>query len=165
MYKTRSRNIQRWIESGDGWKTRKKFDSSKTNKERAKKIKVGSLYTGIVIRILDIGAVVKIKGISSFLHISEISSEWVDHPSKFLSVRQNVNVWVISNETDNKGRISIKVTMKESPAKNGPASIGKKNKKIKKQKFQTNQTAYMWEYVAALKDMGVRFLKMQATGN
>ena len=177
MYKSTAKNIQRCIESSGGWKTGPKYGLSDRNRKKAKRIKVGFQYKGRVIKLLDRGAVIDIAGIWAFLHISEISIEWIDHPSKILSANQYVNVWVTSNETDSEGRLSIKLTMKGPPSveiqkkkrhkikgrlstkltKKGPPSVEVKTRKRHKIKTHNKDEAYKWEYEEALKEMGVRF--------
>ena len=70
----------------------------------------GMLMTGTVRNVIDFGAFVDI-GVhqDGLVHISEISSKFIKHPSQVLSVGDNVQVKVLSVDTK-KGRISL--TMK-----------------------------------------------------
>jgi len=91
MYKTWSKKFQRWVESRSAWKKEPEYHLSDIIWKKAKRIKVGFQYKGRTIKILDRGAVIDIDGIPAFLHISEISNEWIDHPSKILSTNKTYN--------------------------------------------------------------------------
>ena len=73
-----------------------------------KKYKIGSIYTGIVTKLMDYGAFVRLEdGIEGLIHSSELS--WKNkniQPSKVLSVSQEVKVKIVSIDADAK-RISL----------------------------------------------------------
>ena len=62
-------------------------------------IKEGQRVKGIVKRIADFGAFVDIGGVDGLLHVSNLSWDRVDHPSKVLEIGQEVEVDII--EIDN----------------------------------------------------------------
>ena len=73
-----------------------------------KKYKIGSIYTGIVTKLMDYGAFVRLEdGIEGLIHSSELS--WTNkntQPSKILSASQEVQVKIVSIDSDQK-RISL----------------------------------------------------------
>ena len=73
-----------------------------------KKYKIGSTYTGIVTKLMDYGAFVRLEdGIEGLIHSSELS--WTNkniQPSKILSPSQDVNVKIVSIDSGAK-RISL----------------------------------------------------------
>ena len=73
-----------------------------------KKYKIGSIYEGIVTKIMDYGCFVKIEdGIEGLIHNSEL--DWKNRnikPSKVLSVSQNIKFKIVSIDKDAK-RISL----------------------------------------------------------
>lgn len=72
-------------------------------------VEVGTVYEGMVARIVDFGAFVTIlPGTDGLVHISQISDERVENVSDYLKEGQTVKVQV--QDIDNRGR--IKLTMK-----------------------------------------------------
>ncbi|MFB6348702.1 polyribonucleotide nucleotidyltransferase [Moraxella sp. ZJ142] len=72
-------------------------------------VEVGTVYEGVVARIVDFGAFVTIlPGTDGLVHISQISDERVENVSDYLKEGQVVKVQV--QDIDNRGR--IKLTMK-----------------------------------------------------
>ncbi len=73
-----------------------------------KKYKIGSEYTGVVTKLMDYGAFVRLEdGIEGLIHSSELS--WKNkniQPSKILSVSQEVKVKIVSIDAEAK-RISL----------------------------------------------------------
>jgi len=73
-----------------------------------KKYKIGSIYTGSVTKLMDYGAFVRLEvGIEGLIHSSELS--WTNknvQPSKVLSASQDVDVKIVSIDSDAK-RISL----------------------------------------------------------
>ena len=73
-----------------------------------KKYKIGSEYTGVVTKLMDYGAFVRLEdGIEGLIHSSELS--WKNkniQPSKILSVSQEVKIKIVSIDADAK-RISL----------------------------------------------------------
>jgi len=81
-------------------------------KDAIDKLKIGQIINGKVEQILDRGAIVKFDYIRGFLHISEISYEWINHPSEVLKEKELLKLKVISKALDQKGNISIKLSRK-----------------------------------------------------
>ena len=73
-----------------------------------KKYKIGSIYTGIVTKLMDYGAFVRLEdGIEGLIHSSELS--WSNkniQPSKILSASQEVKIKIVSIDSEAK-RISL----------------------------------------------------------
>jgi small subunit ribosomal protein S1 len=65
-------------------------------------IAVGETRKGHVTSLADFGAFVNINGADGLVHLSELSWERVDHPSKLLKVGDEVEVKVISIDHDRK---------------------------------------------------------------
>lgn len=73
----------------------------------AEKWPVGATVHGKVVRLTDFGAFVELEpGVDGLIHISQISSERIDHPSDELSVGQEVDARVLDLDVDNH-RISL----------------------------------------------------------
>lgn len=67
----------------------------------------GSIVNGKVVRLTDFGAFVELSpGIDGLVHVSEISSERIDHPSSVLEPGQTVEVRILSVDADSR-RISL----------------------------------------------------------
>jgi small subunit ribosomal protein S1 len=78
-------------------------ESREALKERLlTEIKVGDIRKGRVTSLADFGAFVNINGADGLVHLSELSWERVDHPNKMLSVGDEVEVKVISIDTERK---------------------------------------------------------------
>jgi small subunit ribosomal protein S1 len=56
----------------------------------------GEVRTGIVTNLVDFGAFVDLGGVDGLIHISELDWKHVNHPSKVLSVGDEVEVYVLS---------------------------------------------------------------------
>lgn len=76
-------------------------------------IKVGDTRKGRVTSIADFGAFVNINGADGLVHLSELSWERVDHPSKLLKVGDEVEVKVINIDHDRK-RIGLSMRQLQS---------------------------------------------------
>ncbi|MDR1528856.1 MAG: polyribonucleotide nucleotidyltransferase [Burkholderiales bacterium] len=71
-------------------------------------VEVGKIYDGIVLRLLDFGAIVQVlPGRDGLLHISQIAKERVNQVSEYLSVGQSVRVKVLDADDKDKGRIRL----------------------------------------------------------
>lgn len=69
-------------------------------------VEVGKIYTGIVLKLLDFGAIVSIlPGKDGLLHISQIANERVEDVATHLKEGQSVRVKVL--EADDKGRLRL----------------------------------------------------------
>jgi len=91
-----------------------------------KKYKIGSMYTGIVTKLMDYGAFVRLEdGIEGLIHSSELS--WTNkntQPSKVLSSSQEIKVKIVSIDSDAKRiSLSLRETL-ENPWKKMPGEIG-----------------------------------------
>lgn len=72
-------------------------------------IKVNSIVSGKVIKIIQVGAIIELKdGIEGLVHISEISEERISKPSDILTVGQDVKVKILDINEKNK-RISLSI--------------------------------------------------------
>ena len=69
-------------------------------------IEVGNEYTGTVKSLTSYGAFVDIGGVDGMIHISELSWGRIKHPSEVVNVGDNVNVYVIGLDRENK-KISL----------------------------------------------------------
>jgi len=79
-------------------------------------VEVGKTYDGIVLKLLDFGAIVQVlPGKDGLLHISQIANERVNAVSDYLKEGQQVRVKVL--ETDERGR--LKLSMKAAAAEEG----------------------------------------------
>ncbi len=56
----------------------------------------GDIRIGIVRNVVDFGAFVDLGGVDGLIHISELDWDYVEHPSKVLSVGDEVEVYVLS---------------------------------------------------------------------
>ena len=71
-------------------------------------VEVGQVYDGVVVKILDFGALVNVlPGKDGLLHISQIANERINKVSDYLQEGQKVRVKVI--ETDDKGRFRMSI--------------------------------------------------------
>ncbi|MCM8756901.1 MAG: S1 RNA-binding domain-containing protein [Candidatus Omnitrophica bacterium] len=75
--------------------------------EIVKRYPVGTVVQGKVYHLTDFGAFVEIeKGIDGLLHISNISSKEIKHPSEVLRKGQKIDVMILNIDPDSK-RISL----------------------------------------------------------
>ena len=76
-------------------------------------VEVGKTYDGVVLKLLDFGAIVQVMpGKDGLLHISQIANERVNAVADYLKEGQQVRVKVL--ETDDRGR--LKLSMKAATA-------------------------------------------------
>ena len=69
-------------------------------------VEVGKIYDGVVLKLLDFGAIVQvIPGKDGLLHISQIANERVNAVADYLKEGQQVRVKVL--ETDDRGRLKL----------------------------------------------------------
>ena len=79
-------------------------------------VEVGKTYDGVVLKLLDFGAIVQVMpGKDGLLHISQIANERVNAVADYLKEGQQVRVKVL--ETDDRGR--LKLSMKAAAAEDG----------------------------------------------
>jgi polyribonucleotide nucleotidyltransferase len=82
-------------------------------------VEVGKVYDGVVLKLLDFGAIVQVlPGKDGLLHISQIANERVNAVGDYLKEGQQVRVKVL--ETDDRGR--LKLSMKAAAAEEGGAA-------------------------------------------
>ncbi len=90
-----------------------KEERAEQKKLKMSSIQVGSVFTGTVESIQDYGAFVDLgDGISGLVHISQISTERIKHPSAVLKEGQQVQVKVIGKQ-DGKLKLSIRALLEE----------------------------------------------------
>lgn len=83
-------------------------------------VEVGKVYDGIVLKLLDFGAIVQVMpGKDGLLHISQIANERVNAVADFLKEGQQVRVKVL--ETDDRGR--LKLSMKAAAADDATPAV------------------------------------------
>jgi polyribonucleotide nucleotidyltransferase len=85
-------------------------------------VEVGKIYEGVVLKLLDFGAIVQvIPGKDGLLHISQIANERVNAVADYLKEGQQVRVKVL--ETDDRGRLklSMKAVAAEEAGEAGEA--------------------------------------------
>jgi predicted RNA-binding protein with RPS1 domain len=115
MYKKRSKSYNYFLQIGRD--RDKKQDKKDLDKEYLRKkiqnLTVGQIIKGRVIKILDFGSVIEFDSIQGFLHISEISDEWIEHPSDVLSVNEIILAKIILKEIDKNGKYNIRCSTKE----------------------------------------------------
>jgi len=84
-------------------------------------VEVGKIYDGVVLKLLDFGAIVQvIPGKDGLLHISQIANERVNAVADYLKEGQQVRVKVL--ETDDRGR--LKLSMKAVAAEEAAGEAG-----------------------------------------
>ena len=71
-----------------------------TIQKRLVELKVGEEVEGVVTGVIDFGAFVNVEGIEGLIHISEISWERVEDPSKYIKMGQKVQAKIISIDKD-----------------------------------------------------------------
>lgn len=82
-------------------------------KGRFAKLNVGDTVKGVITGVIDFGAFVNVDGIEGLIHISEISWERVEDPSKYLKVGDEVEAKIIAVDKD---RLSLSLKqMQEDP--------------------------------------------------
>jgi polyribonucleotide nucleotidyltransferase len=83
-------------------------------------VEVGKIYDGVVLKLLDFGAIVQVMpGKDGLLHISQIANERVNAVADYLKEGQQVRVKVL--ETDDRGR--LKLSMKAAMAEDGDEAV------------------------------------------
>lgn len=81
-----------------GDKDKKHFNSEKTLQD----LEVGQVKNGTVSSLKNFGAFVDIGGVEGLVHISELSWKRVKHPSEVLKVGDNINVFILGVDKENK---------------------------------------------------------------
>ncbi len=93
-------------------------------KKALEELEVGSEVTGRVVRLVDFGAFVDVGAqTDGLLHVSELSSGFVNHPREVLEVGQEVQVRILDVDTERR-RLSLSMKELESepelPVRNEP---------------------------------------------
>ena len=78
----------------------------------SEKLEVGSIVEGKVVRVKPFGAIVSLGKVQGLVHISQVASHKVRHPSEIVQVGDIVKVMVL--DVDEK-RKRISLTMKNLP--------------------------------------------------
>ncbi len=89
--------------------SRKEIEKEELNNKRKElwaNIEEGQILEGIVKRLADFGAFVDIGGLDGLVHISDLSWNRIKHPSKIVTIGQNIRVKVLSLDKE-KNRISL----------------------------------------------------------
>ena len=76
------------------------------------KIEAGAVLDGKVVSLQNYGAFVDVGGVEGLVHVSEISYQHIADPKDILSVGQDVKVYVLSVDTDKKGKTKLSLSMK-----------------------------------------------------
>ncbi|EQD70126.1 Ribosomal protein S1, RNA binding domain protein [mine drainage metagenome] len=80
--------------------------AKKRIEEITAEVEVGKIYEGIVLKLLDFGAIVSVlPGRDGLLHISQIAHERVNAVGDYLKEGQQLKVKVL--EADEKGRLRL----------------------------------------------------------
>ncbi|MGB4345577.1 MAG: polyribonucleotide nucleotidyltransferase [Burkholderiaceae bacterium] len=83
-------------------------------------VEIGKVYEGVVLKLLDFGAIVQVMpGKDGLLHISQIANERVNAVADYLKEGQQVRVKVL--ETDDRGR--LKLSMKAVAAEESGEAV------------------------------------------
>lgn len=86
-----------------------------------REVEVGEIFEGEVKRVQPFGAFVEITpGKEGLVHVSKMSTQYVDDPSKIVKMGDKVKVKVV--EIDDRGRINLSMILEERPRKQ---SIGR----------------------------------------
>lgn len=83
-------------------------------------IREGAKYSGTVKSLTSYGAFVDIGGVEGMIHISQLSSKKINHPSDVVSVGDNVEVYVLSFDTERR-KVSFGYKTEDKPENLGGA--------------------------------------------
>ena len=70
--------------------------NSRRRQQLLEELTKGNVRTGVVRSLVDFGAFVDLGGLDGLIHISELDWKHVDHPSKVLSVGDEIEVYVLN---------------------------------------------------------------------
>jgi polyribonucleotide nucleotidyltransferase len=83
-----------------------------------REVEVGTVYTGIVRRVVDFGAIVEIlPGVDGLVHVSQLSDTYVKKVSDVVKEGDEIPVKVIEVEQNGRIRLSRKAALKETQGK------------------------------------------------
>jgi S1 RNA binding domain protein len=106
-------------------------------------LSVGEIVEGTVTGITNFGAFIRLpEGESGLVHISEISSDYVEKVADYLKKDQKVKVKVLSVSKDDKISLSIR---QAKPKTNKPAEIewNKEDDKLKAMSFEDKLSKFL----------------------
>lgn len=83
-------------------------------------IREGAKYSGTVKSLTSYGAFVDIGGVEGMIHISQLSSKKINHPSDVVSVGDNIEVYVLSFDTERR-KVSFGYKTEDKPENLGGA--------------------------------------------
>ena len=112
-------------------------------KLQSMQIEVGSIVKGKVTGIAAFGAFVEIeRGVTGLVHISEVSTEYVDDVKNYLKVGQEVTVKVISVEENGKMSLSIRRAAENGEPEHTKGGKAKGHKQKSNVPFRTEITDF-----------------------
>jgi polyribonucleotide nucleotidyltransferase len=83
-----------------------------------REVEVGTVYTGVVRRVVDFGAIVEIlPGVDGLVHVSQLSDTYVKKVSDVVKEGDEIPVKVIEVEQNGRIRLSRKAALKETQGK------------------------------------------------
>ncbi len=83
-------------------------------KELWANLEVGQIVEGVVQRLTNFGAFIDLGGLDGLAHISDLSWNRIKHPSKVVSIGENIKVKVLSLDKEkNRISLSLKETVEE----------------------------------------------------
>ena len=84
-----------------------------------REIEVGTIYTGVVRRVADFGAIVEIlPGVDGLCHVSQLADTYIKKVTDVVKEGDEITVKVIEVEPNGRIRLSRKAALKEAPEKN-----------------------------------------------
>lgn len=90
-------------------------EQAKIAEELRESLDVGSIIKGKITRLADFGAFADIGGgVEGLIHVSELGYSRVDNPADVVSVGDEVEVAVTKIEHDDKGRLRVGLSLKET---------------------------------------------------
>lgn len=90
-------------------------------------IKEGAKYAGTVKSLTSYGVFVDVGGVEGMIHISQLSSKKINHPSDVVSVGDNIEVYVLSFDTE-KRKVSFGYKTEDKPENLGGAAATEERK-------------------------------------
>lgn len=121
----------------------------------AEKYPIGSIHAGVVTKLMEFGAFVKLEdGVEGLVHISELANRRVNTPDEVVSVGQEVNVKVISlNEDTRRIGLSIRQTEERPREPREPRPRREREPRERRQKKETPETVGSGDFNVTLGDL------------
>lgn len=90
-------------------------ENRKSNEEKQwKSLKVGELRKGKIVRLTNFGAFVELDGVQGLIHLKDLSWKRVLNPEEVVSVGDEVEVYILSVDKENKRLgLSLKATIED----------------------------------------------------